>query len=86
MLEGKWCGKKSKIGRDNEIMNMSPRLISFPSLNSGHSPTLRCKISSGELMKALESILGQINWSEVVLDVTGKEGPVTFRSAFQKIL
>ncbi len=78
---------KRKIIGDKGIVTMSHHLISFPSLGSGHSSVrLSLDISSTELMRASESILNQVHWSEVVLDVIGKERPAIFRDAFKKIL
>lgn len=79
--------KKRKIIGDKGIVTISPYLISFPSLGSGHSSVpLSCDVSPMELMRASESILNQVDWSEVVLDVIGKESPAIFKDAFKKIL
>ncbi len=47
---------------------------------TGHS------ISPAELMKAWESILDQIDWSEVVQDVGGRGKPNIYRDVFQTIV
>ncbi len=47
---------------------------------------MRYKISPTELVTASKSILNQVNWSEVVLDVVGRERPALYRDAFEKIL
>ncbi len=79
--------KKRKIIGDKGIVTLSHHLISFPSLGSGHSSVrLSLDISPTELMRASELILNQVDWSEVVLDVIGKERPAIFRDAFKKIL
>lgn len=50
-----------------------------------YSPTsLRYKISSADLVIACKSILCQIDWSKVVMDVVGKEKPGIYRNAVQK--
>ena len=77
--------KERKIIEDEG--NTQPYLLSFPSLNSVHSPaSLHCNITSAELMRASESILNQVNWSKVVLDAVGKEKSVIYRNTFEKIL
>ena len=37
-------------------------------------------------MKASKTILNQIDWSKVVLDIVGKETSTTYRNVFEKIL
>lgn len=37
-------------------------------------------------MTASKSIIDQVNWSDVVLDVVGRERPTFYRNAFEKIL
>ena len=79
--------KKRKIIEDEGTINTQPYLLSFPSLNSGYSPaSLCCNVTSAELIKASESILNQVNWSEVVLDAVGKEKSAIYRNTFEKIL
>lgn len=67
--------------------------IVAPSMDSGlsldteqHRTNLRYNISPTELIAASKSIIEQVNWSEVVLDVVGRERPVFYRNAFEKIL
>ena len=58
-----------------------------PSTDAEYSNTnVHYNISSAELITASKSIIDQVNWSEVVLDVVGREKPVIYRNAFEKIL
>ena len=76
--------KKLKITREGGILTTPPDLASFPSLDSGCSPASRCRvIPPVELMKAWESILDQVDWSEVVQEVGGREKPDTYRDVFK---
>lgn len=61
--------------------NMDP-----PSHIEHDSGTIRYKIFPTELVTASKSIMDQFNWSEVVLDVVGRERPAFYRDAFEKIL
>ena len=65
--------KKRKIGGDEIITGtFSPK--DFPVLSSGCFPIcLEHGLSSMELKRASESILDQVNWSEVVLDTAARE-------------
>ncbi len=77
--------RKRKIIRKVEVVSMSSPLESCPSLGTGNPPiNLRLDISPTELMRALESMLNQVDWSEVVLDVAGKERSTTYRNAFER--
>ena len=59
---------------------MSPRAVRY-------SPTDMCyNFSSAEMMKACQSVLGQIDWSKVVLDVVGKETSVIYHNTCKRIL
>ena len=79
--------RKRKIIRKAEVASMSSPLKSCPSLVTGNSPTsLRLDISPTELTRALKSMLNQVNWSEVVLDIAGKERSTADRNAFEKIV
>ena len=78
--------KKRKIIRSEEISSLSPRLTSFPSIDLKCSPkSLRFSLSSAELAKASNSILTQVDWSKVVLDVVGKDKPDCYRDVFAEI-
>ena len=47
---------------------------------------MRYKISPTELITASKSIINQVNWSEMVLDVVERKRPALYRNAFEKIL
>jgi len=79
--------RKRKIVRKAEVASMSSPQESCPSLGTGNTPTsLRLDISPTELMRALKSMLNQVNWSEVVLDIAGKERSTAYRNAFEKVV
>lgn len=86
-----WKRSASFIGRDDapkkeeikKCKTTNHSLGSFPSLNSKHPPS---NISPTELMRALRSILNQVDWSEVALDVVGNEKPTIYRNAFKKLI
>ena len=62
---------------------MPPDLASFPSLESRYPPANQYRvIPPVELMKAWEMILDQVDWSEVVQEVGGRENPDTYRDIF----
>ncbi len=55
------------------------------SLTTRYNPlNLRCNISSKDLTKACKSLLGQIDWSRVALDVVEDELPIICRAAVQR--
>jgi hypothetical protein len=81
----KLVAKKRKIGEDEGIAITSSHLIDFPSLDSGQS-LVDLGFSSTELMRASESILKQVDWSRVALDVLGEERPAMFQDALTEIL
>ncbi len=79
--------KKRKTAGDGGILSTPPYLASFPSLDSGYTPASQYRgIPPVELMKAWESILDQVDWSEVVQDAGGRERPDIFRSVFKNIV
>ncbi len=79
--------KKRKITREGGTLSTPPYLASFPSLESGSPPASRYRvISPVELMKAWELILDQVDWSEVVQEVEGRENPDIYRDIFRKIV
>ena len=47
---------------------------------------MRYKISPTELITASKSIINQVNWSEMVLDIVERKRPALYRDAFEKIL
>lgn len=57
-----------------------------PSHDKHDRTSMRYKVSPTELVTASKSILNQVNWSEVALDVVGRERPALYRDAFEKIL
>ena len=74
MWEGK--SKKRKIVRDGKTLRRPPYLASFPSFDSKYPPANQYRIISPvELMKVWESILDQVDWSEVVQESGGRESP-----------
>lgn len=78
--------KKRKVFRNQEIIESSPRL-NISSLNSAFPHNcLPYNVSSAELLKAWQSILKQVDWSKVVLDVVGTDRPAHYQDIFEKIL
>ena len=79
--------KKRKIAGEGEIRSTPPHLANFPSLDSGYSLVNQYGgIPLVELMKAWESILDQVDWSEVVQDAGGREKPHVYRDVFKMIV
>ena len=79
--------KKLKITGERGILSMPPNLASFLSLESRCPPANQYHvIPPVELMKAWELILDQVDWSEVVQEVGGKENPDTYRDVFKTIV
>jgi len=60
--------------------------IEPPSHHKHDRTSMRYNISPTELVTASKSIINQVDWSEVVLDVVGRERPALYRDAFEKIL
>ena len=78
--------KKRKAIGDKGIVTASPRLVSFPGFGSSHASLGLHQVSPADLMRAFESILNQIDWSQLVVDVVGKERSAIFRNAFEQVL
>ncbi len=91
MPTNRWKRSASFIGQDDAPKNEETKkrkttnnsLVSFPSLDSEHPPS---NISPMKLTWALRSILNQVDWSEVALDVVGNEKPTIYRNAFKKLI
>ena len=78
--------KKRKIIRSEVIFNLSSQLASFSFIDFKCSPkSLRFSFSSAELTKAFKSILTQVDWSKVVLNVVEKDKQDCYRDAFAEI-
>ena len=83
--EGK--SKKRKIAGDGGTLRRPPRLASFPSFDSKYPPANQYRIISPvELMKVWESILDQVDWSEVLQEAGGREKPQIYRDVFKTIV
>ena len=79
--------KKRKIAGEGGTLSTPPCLASFPSsLESGCPPSRYRVIPPVELKKAWESILDQVDWSEVVQEAEGRENPDIYRDVFRKIV
>lgn len=79
--------KKRKTAGYKALLSTPSHLASFPSLDSGYPPaSQRHGIPSVELMKAWESILDQVDWSEVMQDAGGRGKPNIYRDVFQTIV
>lgn len=79
--------KKRKIATYKEILSTPPYLASFPSIDSGYPLISQYDdISPVELMKAWESILDQVDCSEVVENAGGREKPDLYRDVFKTIV
>ena len=79
--------KKRKITGDRKNLNTPPYLASFPSLESRNPSTSRHPVVLPvELMRAWESILDQIDWSEVVRETGWRRKPNTYRDVFKTIV
>lgn len=71
--------KKRKIAIDKEILSTPPYLASFPSLDSEYPLISQYDdIFLVELMEAWGSVLDQVDWSEVVDNVAGREKPEVY--------
>jgi hypothetical protein len=79
--------KKRKTAGYKALLSTPSHLASFPSLDSGYpSASQRHGIPSVELMKAWESILDQVDWSEVMQDAGGRGKPNIYRDVFQTVV
>jgi hypothetical protein len=79
-------GAKRRRLPNGEYVTFASINIDPPSHVEHNPTTMRYKISPTELLTASKSIMDQVNWSEVVLDVVGRERPAFYRDAFEKIL
>lgn len=79
-------GAKRRRLPNGEYVTFASINIDPPSHLEHNLKTTRYKISPTELLTASKSIIGQVNWSEVVLDVVGRGRPAFYRDAFEKIL
>ena len=78
--------KKCKIA-EGGVPSAPADLVSFPSLDSGSpSASIHRVIPPVELMRAWESILDQIDWTEVVEKAEGSEEPKIYRDVFKAIV
>jgi len=79
--------KKRKIAGEGGTLSTPPYLASFPSsLESGCPPSRYRVIPPVELKRAWESVLDQVDWSEVVQEAEGRENPDIYRDVFRKIV
>ena len=84
--ESRGLGAKRRRLQNEEHVDVGP-IDADPHPHFEHQKTrLRYNISPTELMTASRSIISQVNWSDVVLDVLGRERPAFYRDAFEKIL
>ncbi len=79
--------KKRKTAEYKALLSTPSHLASFSSLDSEYpSASQRHGIPSMKLMKAWESILDQVDWSEVMQDAEGREKLNIYRDVFQTIV
>ena len=79
-------GAKRRRLQNGEYVHVGPIDVDPQPCLEHHQTHLHYKISPTELLTAPRSIISQVNWSDVVLDVVGRERPALYRDAFEKIL